>query len=590
MTPSLRGRPLLPADAPCNIARSLVDMARQQPYVPAIFHPEGRDKNGVRAYTHFTYRQLDARAAAIARGLQAVGIGHGVRTALMVRPSLDFFALFFGMFKAGAVPVLVDPGIGIKRLKICLDEAAPEAFVGITPAHVARLLLGWAKKSLKAWVTVGPKLGWGGVTLDDAIAEGEARREGWQMADTRAGELAAILFTSGSTGVPKGVMYQHRHFLAQVELIRDAYGIRPGEVDLPTFPPFALFDPALGMTTVIPDMDPTRPAAVNPDHIFEAVRDFGVTNMFGSPALLDTVSRAGVERGVKLPTLKRVISAGAPVPAKVMARMLELLPDGARIHTPYGATECLPVATVSSDQLLGDAAAKAAEGAGVCVGRALAQNDVRVIRCDDGPIEVWSDDLELPAGAIGEITVRGPTTTQAYYGRDASTALAKIADQSKNGSGDAISSDEHSKNASPESPEPWVRHRMGDMGYVDADGLLWFCGRKSHRLERRDGPMYTVPCEMVFNQHPGVYRTALVGVKRGDDLQPVIVVERDPDGPQPAEAALWDELRALAERFEHTRPIETFLMHDGFPVDIRHNAKIDRPGLAQWATKRLGAG
>ncbi len=588
-----RGRPLLPADAPCNIARSLVDMARQQPYLPAIFHPEGRDRNGVRAYTHFTYRQLDDRSDAIARGLQAVGIGHGVRTALMVRPSLDFFALFFGLFKAGAVPVLVDPGIGIKRLKVCLAEAAPEAFVGITPAHVARLLLGWAKKSLKAWVTVGPKLGWGGVTLEDAIAEGEARREGWQMADTRAGELAAILFTSGSTGVPKGVMYQHRHFVAQVELIRDAYGIEPGEVDLPTFPPFALFDPALGMTTVIPDMDPTRPAAVNPDHIFEAVRDFGVTNMFGSPALLDTVSRAGLERGVKLPTLKRVISAGAPVPPKVMARMLELLPAGAQIHTPYGATECLPVATVSSDLILGEARAKTAEGAGVCVGRPLAHNDVRVIRCDDGPIARWSADLELPAGSIGEITVRGPTTTQAYYGRDASTTLAKIADGIRDDS-DGIKDDfdgiKNDSNGIRDDSEPWVRHRMGDMGYFDDVGRLWFCGRKSHRLETQAGPMYTVPCEMVFNQHAAVYRSALVGVPAGDDVRPVIIVERDPDAAAIAEPALFAELRTLAERFAHTRPIETFLLHDGFPVDIRHNAKIDRPGLAQWAAKRLGAG
>lgn len=566
MTP---GQPLLPADAPCNIASALVDMASRMPYTPAIFYPMGRDANGVRAYTHYTYRQLDDRSDAIARGLHAVGIGRGVRTALMVRPSLDFFALFFGLFKAGAVPVLVDPGIGVKRLKTCLAEARPEAFVGIPVAHLARVILGWARGSLKAWVTVGRRMGWGGVTLDDAIAEGAraAERSGdvWQMADTRAADPAAILFTSGSTGAPKGVEYQHRHFAAQVELIREAYGITPGEVDLPTFPPFALFDPALGMTTVIPDMDPTRPASVDPDHIFEAVRDFGVTNMFGSPALLDTISRAGVERGVTLPTLRRVISAGAPVPPRVMARMARLLPEGARIHTPYGATECLPVATIDSAAVLGEARAKTEAGAGVCVGRPLAHNDVRVIRCDDDAIERWHDGLEVPPGTIGEITVRGPTTTQGYFGREASTRLAKI----DHGDG-------------------WLRHRMGDMGYVDADGALWFCGRKSHRLETRAGPMYTVPCEMVFNSHPAVYRTALVGVPRGDDIEPVLVVERDATHAMGSEDAILAGLRALGARFSHTRRIERFLFHPGLPVDIRHNAKIDRPALARWAAKRRG--
>ncbi|MCA9538358.1 MAG: AMP-binding protein [Myxococcales bacterium] len=561
------GRPLLPADAPCNIARALVEMAERQPETPAIYYPEKRRGDGTRDYSRYTYRELDDRSDAIARGLQAVGIGPGVRTALMVRPSLDFFALFFGMFKAGAVPVLVDPGIGIKRLKECLDEAEPTAFVGIPVAQLARVLLGWGKKTIKTRVTVGRRWLLGDVTLDDAIATGAAGAGQWQMAETRAGELAAILFTSGSTGVPKGVMYEHRHFAAQVELIRTAYDIQPGEIDLPTFPPFALFDPALGMTTVIPEMDPTRPASVNPDNLFEAVRTFGVTNLFGSPALLDTVSRAGAARGVKLPTLKRVISAGAPVSPEVMARMLSLLPDGARIHTPYGATECLPVATVDSALILSEARAKTAAGAGVCVGTPLVQNDVRVIRCDDGPIEAWRAELEVPSGEVGEITVRGPTTTQAYYGRAASTALAKI--------------------RHPDDPEGWLRHRMGDLGYFDADGRLWFCGRKSHRLETQAGPMYTVPCEMVFNAHPAVRRSALVGVPAGDDVRPVILIERDAAGPELSEAALVAELRALAERFPHTRRIDTFLTHPAFPVDIRHNAKIDRPQLAQWAARRL---
>ena len=133
-----------------------------------------------------------------------------------------------------------------------------------------------------------------------------------QPVETSEDDIAAILFTSGSTGVPKGAVYTHGNFLAQVELLKETYGIEPGEIDLPTFPLFALFDPALGMSAVIPEMDPTRPANVDPEKILGAIQRYGVTNTFGSPALLHRVGSYGAAHGVKLPTLRRVISAGAP--------------------------------------------------------------------------------------------------------------------------------------------------------------------------------------------------------------------------------------------------------------------------------------
>ena len=284
---------------PVNIAGFLPRMAESLPYAPAIYYPCGRGADGKVRYTHYTYRQLDEQSDLIARGLTAVGVGRGVRTALMVKPSLEFFALTFGIFKAGAVPVMIDPGIGLKSLKTCLAEAQPEAFIGIPAAHAARVVLGWARGTLKTLITVGRKWAWGGLTLDDVRRAGAEAGSGGFIAETRADDMAAILFTSGSTGRPKGVMYEHRHFVNQVKLIRDAYDIRPGEIDLPTFPLFALFDPALGMTSVIPDMDATRPAAVDPALLIEAVHDFGITNMFGSPALLNTVGRYGEAHGVK---------------------------------------------------------------------------------------------------------------------------------------------------------------------------------------------------------------------------------------------------------------------------------------------------
>ena len=503
----------------------------------------------------------DRIAAALARA----GIVRGTRTALMVRPSPELFLLMFALFKAGAVPVLIDPGIDKRALKQCLDEAAPEAFVGIPLAHAARVLLGWARRSCTKPVTVGRRLFWGGHTLDALLAASAG--DSFTMAQTQPDDTAAILFTSGSTGVPKGVVYRHRHFVAQVDMLRDAFGIEAGGVDLPTFPPFALFDPALGLTSVIPDMDPTRPARADPRKLIDAIERFGVTQMFGSPALLDTLGRHGVLHGTRLPTLRRVLSAGAPVAPIVVERMQRLLPEDAQIWTPYGATECLPVAVIEGRELRDTRAATEA-GAGTCIGRPVAPNVVRIIAIDDAPIATWSDALLAPPGVVGEIVVGGPSATDEYYGRPQATAIAKIRETLPDGS-------------------ERVLHRMGDLGYFDAQGRLWFCGRKTQRVETPDGPLYTEQVEQVFNAHEQVRRTALVGVGAPGAATPVLCVELEAGTEASAQERIEAELLNLGQRHAVTMRVQRVLFHPGFPVDIRHNAKIGREALSRWATTRL---
>lgn len=557
----------------CNIAISLRTMADQRPDAVAIWEPAGRDAQGKRRFVSATYRDLDQRSDRIARGLHRYGIGRGDRAVLMVRPSIAFFALTFGLFKAGVVPVLIDPGLGRRQLKQCLQEAAPSAFIGIPLAHVARLLLGWGRASVTRLVTVGRKMGWGGATLDEI--EGLGGDGPPLLEPTQPDEVAAILFTSGSTGTAKGVVYAHRHFLAQVELIRQMYDIQPGEVDLPTFPTFALFDPALGMTTVVPEMDFTRPASVDPQMLAELIEQFGVTNIFGSPAVLATVVRHATKVPAQWRTVRRVLSAGAPVPAAVLQGMGAILPDGVQVWTPYGATECLPVASIGSDEVLSDTRHGTERGLGVCVGQVVAPNDVRIVGITDGPIASWSEVREIPhftgkisdlidlcaSGVVGEICVRGPTTTAAYFGRDAATALAKI--PSSHG----------------------VFHRMGDVGWIDGRGRLWYCGRKGHRVELHDRTLHTAPVEEVFNTHPAVRRSALVSVVRQGVRRPVVLVEREPTVTTPEEQ-LFESLRALGDLQPATRGITEFAVHPAFPVDIRHNAKIGRELLAQWADAR----
>jgi acyl-CoA synthetase (AMP-forming)/AMP-acid ligase II len=548
--------------APVNVAAPLASLAGSQPNTLAIVEPYRSDSAGRIHYRHLTYRELNDYSDRLAAGLGRLGIRRGVRTALMVPPSLDFYALTFALFKAGAIVVLIDPGMGVKGLGKCLAEAEPEAFIGVPKAHLARSLFRWATKSLRVKVTVGPTFGWSGYTLDQVYMRW-ADAGPFEIAPTLPDETAAVLFTSGSTGVAKGAVYTHGIFAAQVEMLRQVYGIQPGEVDLPTFPLFGLFGPALGMTAVIPQMDPTRPANVDPVRIVNAIRYFGVTNLFGSPALIRRVGAYGAEHGIKLPTLRRVISAGAPVPAAAIERFVTMLAPGVQVHTPYGATESLPVSTIGSDELLSETRHKTVEGAGVCVGRPVDGMRVRVIRISDEPVPLWSDDIALPPGAVGEIAVRGPVVTRSYYNRPESTVLAKIADAAGG-----------------------IWHRMGDLGYFDETGRLWFCGRKSQRVTTREQTFFTVACEGVFNAHPAVTRSALVGVRREGEVRPVLCVERNASA-KISDEELRGELLALGAARPHTRVISTILFHKSFPVDIRHNAKIFREKLAVWASGQL---
>ena len=540
----------------CNIAAALPRLARERPQQVAMRCP---GRNG-RYDIELTYAQLDARSDAIAAGLAKRGIARGTRTVVMVRPTPEFFLLMFALFKAGAVPVLVDPGIDKRALKQCLDEAKPEAFIGVPLAMLAKTLLRWAA-SARVRVTTGMRAWLADATLAEVERDGANAPP--QLADTQPDDVAGILFTSGSTGVPKGVVYRHRHFVAQIEMLRNAFGIAPGGIDLPTFPPFALFDPALGLTSVIPDMDPTQPARADPRKLHAAIARFGITQLFGSPALMQVLAR----HGEKLPTVKRVTSAGAPVPPAVVQRMFELLPADAQLWTPYGATECLPVAVIEGRELL-TLRARTETGAGTCVGRPVAGNTVRIIRISDDAIAAWDDALLVGVGQVGEITVAGPSATDSYFNRDAQTALAKIRETLPDGSERSV-------------------HRMGDLGWCDGEGRLWFCGRKSQRVVVDDlTTLCTEQVEPVFNTHPSVLRSALVGIGAKGMQTPVLVYELKP-GVTADVAEVNDELRHIGEGFVHTAKVKAFLRYPKpFPVDIRHNAKIGRETLAAWAVKQ----
>lgn len=560
-----------------NIADRLRESAERWPDQIAVVQPTGRDFAGTYCYRSWTFAQLDQEVSQIAVGLRGWGLVPGQRLVLMVRPSIEFIALTFGMMRAGIVVVLIDPGMGRSHIFQCLAETIPDGFVAISIVQAIRVLNRRRFPNARFNVTVGRRWFWAGKTYDELLASGSRAIDEVHPHDrishTQSTDPAAIIFTSGSTGPPKGVVYEHGMFDAQVDLLRDFYGIRPGEVDLPGFPLFGLFNAAMGVTTVIPDMDPSQPARIDPVRILAHLRDWKVTQAFGSPAIWNRIGRHCEAKNMKLPnTLRRVLSAGAPVPVHVIERMRRAFsnPD-ADIHTPYGATESLPVASISGREVLEQTAPLSREGQGTCVGRTFAGIEVKIVEITEGPIRTPSELRELPRGEIGEIIVRGPSTTREYFRRPEATATAKVC----------------SEVAFPQSSF-W--HRMGDVGYLDDQGRLWFCGRKAHIVETEFGRMFTIPCEAIFNNHSQVFRSALVGVGSKPNQRPVIVVEPD-SGQFPKTRAeqerFREELLELARGNSLTALIRTILFHPSLPVDIRHNVKIFREKLGPWSEREL---
>ncbi|RCL32890.1 MAG: peptide synthase [Puniceicoccaceae bacterium] len=531
-----------------NVAHFLAQQAVAQPTAAAVRAPFSHDSDGAIRYTERSFAELEAEASATGHYFFTKGIGRGSRVLLMVRPGLDLIRIVFALFKMGAVPIVIDPGMGLKKFLRCVRHSKPMALVGIAPAIWSARLFRPSFRGINIKICVGRGF--------EKQIGGFKSHGAFEVVDSAEDELAAILFTSGSTGAAKGVLYEHGMFLAQVDAIRRQYGIEQGEVDLPMLPIFALFNPALGMCTVVPDINPSRPASVDPEQIVRAIQQNSVTNSFGSPALWIKIARYCERKSITFPTIRRILMAGAPVPPALMSKMRAIIPNG-EIHTPYGATEALPVSSISATEVLEQTVVRTQNGEGTCVGRPLPNVLVRIVEPTDGPIATIEKVVELPAGSIGEIIVQGASVTRGYDYLPEADADSKIVDGA----------------------EQW--HRMGDIGWIDDLGRLWFCGRKVERVLTDVGAMYTDCCEAIFNAHPWVYRSALIDLSQG---RPAIVIEPEKSAfPKSTDerARFIESLRELGQKNTQTVAIKDFFFEANFPVDVRHNAKIHRLSLAR---------
>ncbi|MBY8886107.1 AMP-binding protein [Streptomyces sp. PTM05] len=503
-----------------------------------------------------SFRQLEERTRRQAVHLAARGVVPGTRCAIFVRDPVNMLTSLYATVRLGAVPVLIDGRLPRATVARALDAAEPAAFIGDPLTLAARIAYGWGRDSVTTRVCA--------TRLTDGTRPGGARSDFARDAFVpRLDHPALIAFTSGSTGPAKGAIYDHRHLSAHIESLRGELGITPGAVTVSAFLPFALFGPLLGLTTVLPDMDFTRPARSNPHRLAEAVRLSGASVLVASPAVLRTLAAAAVSRGGDgLRTLRALYCFGATPPHDVLTTLHRALPD-ARIHSVYGATECLPVSVIDSRELVGPAGTATEQGAGTCLGRPLPSVRVTVVAALEQPVPRWSDDWPVESGSIGEITVSGPNVSPDYVGAPDATARAKVSDGSRR------------------------VHRTGDLGRIDAEGRLWFCGRVAHRVSTPSGTTPAEPVEAALDRVPGVRRTALVGLGVPGAQVPVLCVEPEPGTRRAARHELTMRLLAAASSLPESVWIGPVLFRKRFPTDVRHNSKIDRAALSTWAERAL---
>ena len=505
----------------------------------------------------WSFAKLREQVLNCIRFLDAKGVKKGDRVLLMVRPGLELIVICFALFRLGTIPVVIDPGMGLGKFRRAVRHSKPDILIGIPPA---------------IWVSRLFRNSFHSVRSRYIVEKGTFFRRTEKYADavfpkietTRRDDLAAILFTSGSTGAPKGVCYEHGMFDAQIRLLKAYFHILPGEVDLPMLPIFALFNPAMGMTTVIPEINASKPATVNPAKIVAAVQRYKVTNSFGSPVLWRKIGDYCDSKGFRLPTLKRILVAGAAAPTQLY-RQFELLLENGTMYSPYGATECLPVSVISGPEVLGETASLTDRGKGICVGKPLDEVNVRIVTSD-----AYGELDELPKGEIGEILVNGPSVTKVYDSLPEVNARSKIIDAAG------------------------IWHRMGDTGYLDDQGRLWFCGRVVERVFSGHTPFYTECVEGLFLSHPQVRRCAMIewkgigSVTSPNNLALVVEPEKKawPSDKESQELFARSLFIHLEEK-ELSTSLNAFFFAKKLPVDVRHNAKIHRLKLRKTYQNRL---
>jgi len=560
-----------------NLADIVLRVARKDPERIAVIEQNGWEGYGKRRYERHTYAELSADAESVAVGLREMGIAELTHIVCMSPPSYETCVMGVALTRVGAFSIWIDPSVGYRNIAERLSRVKPEAFLGNALAHLGRITFGWGPRDLrKLVVTASPLLPGGRIITGfppfpgarsirslrkQAPAEPEPPRVG-------PDDPCAVLYTTGSTGPAKPSLYLHRNFCQVFRNAHHSWRWDPDNevpVDMAVFPAFLFIPISAGGTMVVPPIDFARqpPAKVNSAALIQVINDCKVGSFFAAPILIENLASEALARKLTMPSLKRVIGAGAPITGPVERMMSAVMAPDGELAANYGATEAMPSTELGSREHLRGLWSMTEQGAGICVGYALPGVELTIIDIVDGPIESIEETPELPPGQVGEILVRGKHVSPEYYLDPESTRKNKV----------------------PDPHGDW--HRFGDVGYLDAQGKLWVCGRVSQRVKAAGGNIYPLQVEPLFDAHPKVRRSGLVGVPAPGGELPVLCVEVEPDVGKDELAGLHQELLARAADSEMANQIHAILFADTLPVDPRHNSKIERGHLAKWAARQL---
>ena len=517
-----------------------------------------------------SWRQLDDRVRSLAAGFARVGVRRGQRVSVLVPPGPTLTAVVYACLRLGAVVVVADAGLGVRGLSRAVRGAWPDVVIGELPGLSAARVLGWpgARISVERLAAASERLLGVSHDLANVAALGAAAlRAGVPMPPEPApDDPAAILFTSGSTGPAKGVAYTHRQLSALRDVLAAHFDVGADTGLVTGFAPFALLGPALGTRSATPDMDVSAPRTLTARAVAAAVRASDARIVFLSPAaILNVVTTAGDLSGDDRRALEGVrtfLSTGAPVGEPLLAAAAELMPN-AEPHTPYGMTECLLVTDVT---LAGIRAVSNAADRGVCVGSPIGSNRVLISALDAEGRAVGAPSDE--PGVLGEVVVSAAHLKTSYD-------RLWLTD----------------RGAVCETPREGRWHRTGDVGHLDAEGRLWIEGRLPHVLATADGPVAPVGPEQQIEGAAGVRRAAVVGVGPEGLRQAVAVVEVAVEVvPSAARPGLASPELTADVRARTALPLVAVLVVPHLPTDIRHNSKIDRTRLSEWAERTLAGG
>ncbi len=530
-----------------NVANFITDRAENSGDFPAIIQKQstflgiGKDKEVI-----CSFDELEKKINTFANAFSHNGITSQDRVLVLVPTCVDLIAITFSLFKIGATPVFIDPGMGVDKLLENIKNIEATALIGISKAILLKKMKAKYFSSIKTIINVDGGLV--GKSLKKILKD---RSNVFDAYSYKEDDVACIVYTSGATGPSKGVEYSMRMFIEQTTALKEMLGLVPEENDLSGFPLFALFSLAIGLTTYLPEsIDARAPASTNGKKLAAELQKNNIHFANGSPSIWAALSKYLLSKKKKIETLKKLAMFGAPVSHELITDLKKVLPN-CQIFTPYGATESLPVSLISDEMIRKETASLTKDGRGVCVGYVYKKVKVEIRNQDQ-----YSN---LDQYGAGEIWVSSPMTSKKYF---------------KN--------EEANKNSKDLSTGE-LFHFIGDLGYIDDWGRLWYLGRSKHALKSGDENLYSIEVEGVFDSHPKIIKSALVSVNDEPSLA-VKIVENKKMGDFEKEE-FFKELKVFAKNFKKTKHIKNLFVVESFPLDTRHNIKIDRTELGSSLEK-----